>query len=109
LPAGTWFGVYKVENEDVWNKVKDGSFRGYSIEGMFEHRKSELKLSLEKGINDLTEDEAKEILKTIHSMLMPEIQLEGEQPGIASTYTGEFGPGKKKKNYIHPALIGEKK
>ena len=109
LPRGTWFGVYKCENEAVWNKVKDGTFRGYSIEGMFEHRKSDIKLSLEKGIDDLTEDEAKEILQTIHSMLMPEVELEGEQPGIASTYAGEFGPGKKKKNYIHPALIGEKK
>lgn len=30
------------------------------------------------------------------------------QPSISSTYPGE-GPGKKKKNYTHPALIGEKK
>ena len=35
--------------------------------------------------------------------------LEAEaQPSIASSYPGE-GPGKKKKNYTHPALIGTKK
>jgi len=75
LPIGTWFGVYKVENDEVWEKVKDGTFRGYSIEGLFEHRKSDIKLALEKGIDELTEDEAKEILKTIHSMLMPGVEL----------------------------------
>jgi hypothetical protein len=25
----------KVENDDVWAKVKDGTFRGFSIEGIF--------------------------------------------------------------------------
>ena len=35
--------------------------------------------------------------------------FEGEgQPSVVSSYPGE-GPGKKKKNYIHPALIGTKK
>jgi hypothetical protein len=58
LPKGTWFGVYKVDNEQVWEKVKDGTFNGYSIEGLFEHRKSDLKLSLEKAVDELTEEEA---------------------------------------------------
>ena len=99
LPIGTWFGVYKVENDEVWDKVKDGTFRGYSIEGLFEHRKSDIKLALEKSIGDLTEDEAKEILQTIHSMLMPETKLEGE-PTITSTYPGEIASGS-----ISPAKI----
>jgi hypothetical protein len=36
-----------------------------------------------------------------------ELELES-QPSVASTYPGE-GPDKKKKNYTHPALIGQKK
>nr|CAB5223192.1 Phage-like element PBSX protein, XkdF [uncultured Caudovirales phage] len=95
LPRGTWFGVYKVDDKKIWDKVKDGTFRGFSIEGLFEHRKSNLKLSLEKQINDLTEDEAKELLNTIHQMLMPTISLEGAQPSITSTYPGQIA---KKKN-----------
>jgi hypothetical protein len=37
LPEGTWFGTYKVNNEDVWNQVKDGTFKGFSVEGDFIH------------------------------------------------------------------------
>lgn len=36
ITEGSWFGSYKVENEDIWNKVKDGSFMGFSVEGMFD-------------------------------------------------------------------------
>jgi hypothetical protein len=38
LPDGSWFGFYKVENPEVWNKVKDGEIRGFSVEGIFEHQ-----------------------------------------------------------------------
>ena len=68
LPVGTWFAIYKVESDEVWDKVKDGTFRGYSIEGLFEHRKSDIKLALEKSIDDLTDEEATEILSKIKTM-----------------------------------------
>jgi hypothetical protein len=32
---GSWFGSYKVENDDVWAKVKAGEFKGFSVEGIF--------------------------------------------------------------------------
>lgn len=32
---GSWFGSFKVENDDVWQKVKDGTFQGFSVEGIF--------------------------------------------------------------------------
>jgi len=35
LPKGSWFGSFKVENDEVWAKVKDGTYRGFSIEGIF--------------------------------------------------------------------------
>lgn len=95
LPKGTWFGIYDVSgNPKVWEKVKDGTFKGYSIEGLFEHRISTVKLSLEKEINDLTEEEAKELLNKIHQMLMPEMELEA-QPSVTSTYPGEVAKKKK--------------
>jgi hypothetical protein len=32
-PEGTWFGVVKVKNEDLWNnKIKTGELRGFSVE-----------------------------------------------------------------------------
>ena len=35
LPKGTWMVKMKIENDDLWNKIKDGSLKGLSIEGYF--------------------------------------------------------------------------
>ena len=35
LPEGTWFIGMKVDNDEVWNEVKAGKVKGFSIEGMF--------------------------------------------------------------------------
>jgi hypothetical protein len=35
LPDGTWFIGAKVEDESVWNDIKAGKVRGFSIEGYF--------------------------------------------------------------------------
>ena len=42
LPVGTWFGVIKCDNEDVWNQVEQGKVKGFSIEGLFSPVKSQL-------------------------------------------------------------------
>ena len=35
-PDGTWFGMFRVEDDEVWNKyVKEGVFTGFSIEGAY--------------------------------------------------------------------------
>jgi hypothetical protein len=36
---GSWFGSFKVENDDVWNMVKDGKIKGFSVEGIFNYSK----------------------------------------------------------------------
>lgn len=39
LPQGTWVGTFKVDNEEIWNEyVKTGVFRGFSVEGIFQHK-----------------------------------------------------------------------
>lgn len=35
LPIGTWMISMKCNNEDIWNKVKAGEIKGFSIEGYF--------------------------------------------------------------------------
>jgi hypothetical protein len=35
LPKGTWMISMKVNNDDVWQKVKAGEVKGFSIEGHF--------------------------------------------------------------------------
>jgi hypothetical protein len=34
---GSWFGSFYVENDMVWEEVKAGKFRGFSVEGMFDY------------------------------------------------------------------------
>jgi len=56
--------------------------------GLLEETKAETMLSY---IGDLTEEEAKDLLNIIHSLLMPDVEL--EQPTIDSTYPGEPASG----------------
>ncbi len=37
LAEGSWFIAAKVNNDDVWNKVKDGLVKGFSVEGIFQY------------------------------------------------------------------------
>ena len=38
LPNGTWFVKMKIENDDLWNKIKDGELKGLSIECYFTNK-----------------------------------------------------------------------
>ena len=35
LPNGTWFVKMKINNTELWNKIKEGELKGISIEGYF--------------------------------------------------------------------------
>jgi hypothetical protein len=49
-PEGSWFGSFKVENEDVWNRVKSGEFKGFSVEGVFNYKKEKQPISVEEAL-----------------------------------------------------------
>ena len=36
LPKGTWFVSMKINNPDIWNKVKEHELNGFSVSGFFE-------------------------------------------------------------------------
>jgi hypothetical protein len=42
LPDGTWFVKMKINNDELWKKVKDGQLKGLSIEGYFTDKMSKL-------------------------------------------------------------------
>lgn len=56
LPKGTWIISMKVNNDEVWQSVKDGEVKGFSIEGHFAD-KYEMSIQNEKQeiINKLKE------------------------------------------------------
>lgn len=41
LPDGTWFISAKIENDEVWNKIKSGEVKGFSVEGIFSFMKKQ--------------------------------------------------------------------
>lgn len=59
LPKGTWFVTMKVENDKVWEMVKDGKIKGFSIEGYFTDKMQSLSKSNEVEILE----KIKQILK----------------------------------------------
>ena len=60
LPKGTWMVSMKINNSDLWNKIKDGSLKGLSIEGYFSDR---LQKMSEKAPTD------EEILKALNEII----------------------------------------
>lgn len=36
LTDGSWFASFKVDNDNVWNRIKDGTYKAFSVEGLFE-------------------------------------------------------------------------
>jgi len=39
VPNGSLWGSAKVDNDEIWEQVKDGTFKGFSVEGMFKQLK----------------------------------------------------------------------
>ena len=72
LTEGSWFGSFKVDNEEVWDDyVKTGKFKGFSVEGMFKTVKIDDKpksameqiIEVVKNIDASKVEMAREILK----------------------------------------------
>jgi hypothetical protein len=60
LPKGTWMILMKVNNDDVWAKVKAGKVKGFSIEGYFADK---LEMSLEQQKKNEIIEQLKNLLK----------------------------------------------
>jgi len=72
LTEGSWFGSFKVDNDEVWDDyVKTGKFKGFSVEGMFKTVKIDDKpksameeiIEVVKNIDASKVEMAREILK----------------------------------------------
>ena len=47
---GSWFGSFKVDNEKIWEEVKAGTFKGFSVEGLFKYEKTNKVITEEEEI-----------------------------------------------------------
>lgn len=62
LPKGTWMISMKVNNDDVWNDVKAGKVKGFSIEGYFADK---LEMSMQEQEEQELINKIVEILKQV--------------------------------------------
>ena len=70
LPNGTWFVKMKIENDDLWQKIKDGTLKGLSIEGYFTNKFE----SMQKK-----EPTTEQILSALNEMLQSKTELKAEK------------------------------
>jgi hypothetical protein len=59
VPSGTWMISMKVDNDEVWEKVKAGEVKGFSIEGYFADK---LEMQMQEENDKQLIDKIKELL-----------------------------------------------
>lgn len=69
LPDGTLFLSAKIEDENTWNKVVSGEYKGFSIEGMFMPVNAELKALMSLLESDITEENCEQIFQDVKNIL----------------------------------------
>ena len=72
LPAGTWMFAVKVNNKEVWNKVKEGEVRGFSIEGYFVDQDFGLRGGSQNALPQLPSDP--ETLLALKNIVLEEME-----------------------------------
>ena len=55
-PDGSWVVSYKVSNLDVWNKIKSGEVKGFSVQGLFHIIETKLEMSSNKPKEEISEN-----------------------------------------------------
>ena len=67
---GDWAVVMKIDNDAVWQDVKNGKYLGLSIEGIFSDKKQEDMSAMEDvNIEDISEEEAYEMIQDIIELM----------------------------------------
>ena len=62
VPEGTWMVSMKVDNEEIYEKAKNGEVKGFSIEGYFADKLDMSSQTIEEYERQLTIEELKEII-----------------------------------------------
>tara|TARA_R110002153_G_scaffold1511_3_gene7762 strand:+ start:6039 stop:7145 length:1107 start_codon:yes stop_codon:yes gene_type:complete len=88
LPQGSWCVRMKVENDELWSQVKEGSIRGLSIEGYFIDKVEQLST---KAKPTSTMKTLKKIWFSIKRKFYSEITLNNGK--VIATEDKEFGTG----------------
>lgn len=66
---GSWFGSFKVNDEETWQKIKAGEFTGFSVEGFFHLEPVSDSDALIKELESLMGAEGKDLLDALKNIL----------------------------------------
>ena len=88
LPAGTWYGLMKINNDDIWNNyVKTGVVNAFSIEGSFEHKQVSMTIQDDTFICQLEEEEGIEMLGMIKRILKKDNRYKSKEKVEMESYS----------------------
>lgn len=87
LPVGTWMLAVKVNNEEVWDRVKDGDVRGFSIEGYFVDQVVSASVDMRRPCPSCPSDP--ETLTQLQSIVLEEMEPLGLLDGVPMFATQE--------------------
>ena len=71
VPMGTWMVSMKVNNDDVWKKVKAGEIKGFSIEGYFADKLERPNEPIKQSV-DKSEQKAQEVIDELKELFSNE-------------------------------------
>ena len=71
VPMGTWMVSMKVNNDDVWKKVKAGEVKGFSIEGYFADKLERPNEPVKQSV-DQSEQKAQEVIDELKELFSNE-------------------------------------
>ena len=72
VPDGSLWGSAKVDNDEIWEQVKDGTFKGFSVEGMFKQLEP---VSMDEDLINKLRDTIQDFEKSIED----NVQLSNKQ------------------------------
>jgi hypothetical protein len=96
VPEGTWMAGVKVNNQDTWNRIKNGELKGFSVESVLAYSEvEEFEKQNENNMNIETNDEMfwsklKNVITELFSKQTEEtVNLEAETPTETPTVVEE--------------------
>ena len=82
---GSWMIGAKVDDDEMWQSIKDGRWKGFSIEALVDMEEMDFDKIKEQNNDQMKENKLKEIFEAIKSLVSPtetveDVQLEEQKP-----------------------------
>lgn len=88
LPVGSWVISMKVEDDELWQQIKEGKkYTGFSIEGFFSDRAQIKKPNLKAEMAAIEEEEAQYMLNNITAIIKKDARTKTGKKMVLESYS----------------------